>query len=71
VRHLLGRALWNGSPEAKEVERKEKGIKESYLKGLGPEADFEGVSEEKGAVQRQGYGPTKEENLIEGFVKTA
>lgn len=70
VRHLLGRALWNGSPEAKEVERKEKGIKESYLKGLGPEADFKGVPEEKGAAET-GLWAEEGTGLIEGFVKTA
>ena len=70
VRHLLGRAFWNGSPEAKEVERKEKGIKESYLKGLRPEADFEGVSEEKGAAET-GLWTDEGSDLIEGFMKTA
>ena len=70
VRHLLGRAFWNGSPEAKEVERKEKGIKESYLKDLRPEADFEGVSEEKGAAET-GLWADEGRDLIEGFVKTA
>ena len=70
VRHLLGRAFWNGSPEAKEVERKEKGIKESYLKGLGPEAAFKGVSEEKGAAET-GLWADEGRALIEGFVKTA
>jgi len=69
VRHLLGRTLWNGSPEAKEVERKEKGIKESYLKGLGPEANFEGASEKEAAEIELWADEGKE--LIEGFVKTA
>jgi len=70
VRHLLGRTLWNGSPEAKEVERKEKGIKESYLKGLGPEADFAVVSEEKGGAET-GLWADEGRGFIEGFVKTA
>jgi anoctamin-10 len=70
VRHILGRVLWNGSPEAKEIERKEKGIKESYLKGLGSEADFEHVSEEKGAAET-GLWADEGRGFIEGFVKTA
>lgn len=69
VRHLLGRALWKGSPEAREVERKEKGIKESYLKGLGLEKDFEGIPEERRA--ETGLWADEGRELIEGFVKTA
>jgi len=69
VRHLLVRALWKGSPEAKEVERKEKDIKERYLKGLVPEADFGGVPEKKAA--EAGLWTDEGRELIEGFVKTA
>jgi anoctamin-10 len=69
VRHFLERALWKGSPEAKEVERKEKGVKESFLKGLGPEEGFVGVPEEK--VAETGLWADEGKGLIEGFVKTA
>jgi hypothetical protein len=60
-----------GSPEAKEVERKEKGVKENYLKGLGPEAGFKvkGVPEER--VAETGLWADEGRGLIEGFVKTA
>lgn len=70
VRHLLVRALWMGSPEAKEVERKEKDMKECYLKGLGPETSLEGLPEEKKAAET-GLWADEGRELIEGFVKTA
>lgn len=34
VRHVLERALWKGSNEAKELESKEFMVKESYLRGI-------------------------------------
>jgi hypothetical protein len=34
TRHLLERALWKGSPESRELERKERSVKQSYLKGV-------------------------------------
>lgn len=34
TRHILERALWKGSREAKEGERKERTVKQTYLKGV-------------------------------------
>jgi anoctamin-10 len=34
TRHILERALWKGSPESREGEKKERIVKQTYLKGV-------------------------------------
>jgi hypothetical protein len=69
TRHILERALWKGSPEAKEGEKKERTVKQAYLKGVTSGMAPSVPSEKRAAT---GTSPLTEDGRaeLEKWIKT-